>query len=109
MLSPPAAPQVTCERCGAFVTKVSKLGAQRLCAGCIGRIATTKRFWPGGYIKGIGSLMHPSIAATLLALNCARLGHSRAARKYATHAALWAVFSVVALTPRLGALRTFIL
>ncbi len=83
-----APPTVTCERCGAFVPRVSALGAQKLCDGCITRIATTVRFWPAGYIKGVGGLLNPALAAVLLCLNYSRLGHRTAARKYAIHAAL---------------------
>lgn len=82
--APLAAAAVTtpCERCGSFSDKLAPLGTAKLCPACLDRVLASERFWPAGYLTGVGVLLNPTLSLVLLSLNHRRLGDLKAARAW---------------------------
>lgn len=77
-----ASASTPCSRCGTFFEGAG------LCGDCLKRLSDGQRYWPAGYLTGIGCLLNPAVASTLLALNYRRLGEEKQART-------WAISSLV--------------
>jgi hypothetical protein len=66
-----------CTRCGTFFEGAG------LCSECLKRLSDGQRYWPAGYLTGVGCLLNPAVASTLLALNYRRMGEAKQARTWA--------------------------
>jgi hypothetical protein len=82
----------TCERCGTFTEGRPLVGPLKVCDACAQRQAKAARYWPAGYLIGVGCLLNPALAALLLTLNYRRLGDAKQARGFAVVTAMLACF-----------------
>jgi hypothetical protein len=71
-----------CERCGTFSDALTALGTAKICRECIARVVANERFWPSGYLIGVGVLLNPTLSMVLLSLNHRRLGDAKQARNW---------------------------
>ncbi len=87
---------IPCERCGTFSEATSQLAERKLCSPCVSR-AASQRYWPSGYLSGVGALLNPGLAAILLTLNYRRLGDEKQARSWGIVAACLTAFYVAVM------------
>ena len=86
-----------CERCGSFSAEIVALGDRKLCPACVKRTAEAERYWPAGYLSGLGAVLNPGAAAVLLTLNYKRLGDVKQTRAWAIVSAVLVSFYMVVM------------
>jgi hypothetical protein len=92
-------PATPCERCGTFSDALTALGSAKICRECIARLVANERFWPSGYLIGVGVLLNPTLSMVLVSLNHRRLGDTKQARNWLIGAVMLGVaYTTIVLT-----------